>query len=170
MNRFAVAYVLDGLAGDKVNAIRRSCDPQSADVIDAHVTVAGPVNVEASEDDICSAVQQTAAGIAASDVVGIGGCGDFLPVTNTAFLTVSAPEVFIATHDKLIEALGWVEEYPFVPHLTVCEYLSRDETMSVCDQLNELSLDLRVRVDSLTVFSKQSGGKWLAIAKFPLVR
>lgn len=166
MERIAVACILSGAAGRAVDALRKQYDPQSAAAIPAHVTLAGPVDVE-SALGVDALIASCLVGQAAFPVR-VGGVATFLPSSATCYLRIGPVRQLTALHDLLISVLGWQEQWPYAPHVTITEYLSHEETSLVAEHLRHLTFCECDRVSSVTLLRKQPDGVWLPMNEFPL--
>jgi 2'-5' RNA ligase len=162
MRRLIIAHILSGYAAMEVDALRHQYDPRTAAAMEAHVTLAGPVDTDVPLLEIEAVVRQCAAEAESCDLV-IEGATTFLPTTSTAYLPVGPTDRLVALHDLLLGRLGWTEEYHYVPHVTVAEHLSPAQTEAVVKQLATVHIFVCDRLDSIALLEKSSTGKWASM-------
>jgi len=88
----------------------------------AHITVLPPRCLQGSEAEALAVVQQICRETNPFDV-SLGDVENFMPVTPTVFIRVAfAAYRLRELHDKMnIGALGYAEQWPYMPHLTVAK-------------------------------------------------
>lgn len=158
MRRLIVAHLLSGYAAMEVNALRHHYDPEAAATLGAHVTLAGAVDTDQPLSELAAILAQCAAEVEPFDLV-IEGVTTFLPTTSTVYLPVQPVERLTAVHDLLVARLGWQEQYPYVPHVTVAESLPPSETEAVERRLRPVRVFVQDRLDSLSLLELTPTGR-----------
>lgn len=168
--RLGVAYLLRGAARERAEALRQRFDPRSARALPAHVTLAGPVNVDTPLAEVRKALERVAQSTRPFPVA-IGGVSTFAPVSCTTFLEVEPREALAELNGTLRAELGWTAGYPYHPHVTVTEYLDPQSTEAV---YRELARDVRNGevlpdyLDRMTLLQKEGDGTWSEVETFEL--
>jgi 2'-5' RNA ligase len=165
--RVGIAYMLTGEAAQAVNALRQRYDPQTAAIIDAHVTLAGPSETATPLAEMVDTLRRCAVELLPFDLT-IGGVSTFLPVSRACFLEIEPRERLVALHDRLMSEFGWTEQQHFHPHVTITEYLSASETETVAAQLRTYAPTLKDRLSSLSFFYEETEERWNLAAQIPL--
>jgi 2'-5' RNA ligase len=168
MMRIAVAYMFEGEAAERLNELRRQYDPKSATNVDAHVTVAAPIEWP---EDMEAAANRLRSLLADEPpfTLTVNGVGTFLPDSPTCFAAVSPRERLTQIHDRIVEVLGSKERWPFKPHSTLTEYLSPDRTREVVVELSATRLHFECPVDHLSLLKQVKGGRWQPFFDLPLL-
>ena len=162
-----IVHMLTGEAATVVNALRRQYDPRTAVAIDAHLTLAGPWK---SEDPISSIEAElvSLADEAEPFELTITGARSFPPPTPVCYLGVEPVKQLVALHDALVRQLGWRDRFPYVPHVTIAEYLSGDETRTVLEEVRRLDVcvhdQLRV-LSRVSLVEKAPDGRWVIVSE-----
>lgn len=169
MRRLAIAYMLRGQAADIVNALRGKYDKQTAAAIDAHVTVAGPCDTDASIVGTIKVVGRCACNADPFELT-ITRPDTFLPTSSTSFFHIEPKERLVALHDQLVAELGWKEAFPYIPHVTITEYLPPAETVQVAQELDSIDIRGTGVLDAITLLQKGSDGRWVPLRQFRLGR
>ncbi len=166
MNRLAIAYLLKGKAALTINSLRQRYDVKTATAIAGHMTIAGPCNTEIPSSQIQDILARFATTLQPIPLT-IGGVETFLPRSVTCYLGISPQGPLKALHNTLISQLNWTERYPYHPHVTITENLTRARTEEAVDQLQSLNIHETDMLDSLTLLEEDSSGKWREIYKKP---
>jgi len=161
--------MLSGEGAMVVNALRRQYDPRTALAIDAHVTFAGPWDGEEPVSSIEAELVSVADELEPFELT-ITEVRSFLPTTPTCYLEVEPEKQLVALHDALVRRLGWRDSFPYVPHVTIAEYLSEEETAGVVEQLRRLELCVHDQVRKLRLVEKVSEGRWVVAKEVPIGR
>jgi len=169
MRHLLVAHLLSGYAAMEVNALRGQYDPRTAAALGAHVTLAGAVDTDAPLPQIEAVISQCAVETEPFDLV-IQGVTTFLPATSTVYLPVGPVDRLTALHDLLVARLGWQEQFPYVPHVTVAEFLPPPETEEVVRELRPIAVFVQDRLDALTLLERNGTGKWVPVLAYHLRR
>lgn len=169
MRSLIVAHILSGYAAMEVNALRHQYDPQAAATMGAHITLAGAVESDQPLPDIEAVINQCAAEVEPFDLV-IEGVMTFLPTTSTVYLPVRPADRLTAVHDLLVARLGWQEQYPYVPHVTVAESLPPSESVVVERRLRPISVFVQDRMDSLSLLELTPEGRAVMLFGYHLRR
>ena len=168
MNRLIVAHVLTGEAARRIDALRKRFDPKTAAAIDAHLTLAGPFDSEHGADHYVPRIRAVAGQYAPFEIT-IRGFGSFIPTSLTTFAQLADRTDVVAVHDALVNALRWKERYPYVPHVTITEYLDREDTTRVYEVLGQTTLEVSDTVSKLSLMQKGIDGRWESVRDIPLV-
>jgi 2'-5' RNA ligase len=165
MKRLAVAHMVSGKAAAVINALRQRHDPRTAAAIGAHISLAGPCDTPAPLDDLEAMLSRIAASARPFELT-IAGVATFLPVSSVCYLEVQPSEPLVGLHDLLVANLHWEEAFPYVPHVTVTEYLPPADTEAVALQLRALAICERDRLDTITLLEKAPDGRWAPLRTF----
>ncbi len=163
MERYlGIVSMLSGEAAEVVNRLREQYDPKTARAVGAHVTLAGPVTTEQPLTEIASVLAAVVEGSLPFDVT-ISGLRSFQPKSQTNYLGIAPVEKLAAVHDALVARLGWQERFEYVPHVTITEYLSAEETSAVASEMSQLDLRLTDQVQALTLVERDEHGVWQTV-------
>jgi len=166
--RIAVAYMFEGEAAERLNQLRREHDPKSAANVDAHVTVAAPIEWPGDMEAAAQVLRSLLAGEPPFTLT-VDGVGTFLPKSPTCFAVVEPRARLEELHDRIVDVLGSKERWPFAPHATISEYLSPKDTQELVDELARQPLHFTSRVDHLSLLKQVKGGRWQAFHDLPLL-
>src|SRR5277367_2843789 len=113
-----VAYVKDAV-GDFVATLRQELHPDLPH-LPAHLTLLPPRHLRGSEISALETLEEICGNVEPFEVV-LGEAETFVPVTPTVFIRVEqGASRMREVHDRLnTEALSAVEEWPYMPHLTI---------------------------------------------------
>ena len=167
MTRIAVAYLFEGAAAERLNKLRRTYDPESAATVDAHVTLAAPIEWNGTTADAADVLTELLRSEQAFELT-VDGVGTFLPASPTCFAVVGPRARLTALHDLIVAHLGSKERWPFVPHATICEYLTPERTAEVVKKLQPMPLHFQCHVDSVSLLRQVKGTRWQPIHELPL--
>ena len=167
MHRLIVAHMLTGEAADTINTLRERFDHLTHTRIRAHLTLAGPFDSPQLTQSVISAVAEITRRVPPTPLV-LCGFASFLPASYTTFACVNDADRIIALHDRLLEKLGWTEQYVYLPHVTITEYLDEAKTRYVSELLGQTPLLARDLVGALRLLRKDATGVWQCIESFPL--
>ena len=166
MKRLAIAHMVSGKAAAVINALRQQHDPRTAAAIGAHITLAAPCDTPTSVEDLEAALSRIAASAQPFELT-IAGVATFLPNSSVCYLEVQPSEPLVGLHDLLVANLHWQEAFPYVPHVTVTEYLPPADTEAVALQLRTLGTCQHDRLDAFTWLEKVPDGRWAPLRTFP---
>jgi len=165
--RLGIVHMLSGQAAETINKLRWKYDPKSARAVGAHVTLAGPFDTEAPLEEIKDTIDGIVKGIEPFDVQ-IEGVDTFLQNPFVCYFCIEPREKLASINSLLIAQLGWKDKFSYHPHVTVTEYLSREETEELFKQLQQLEIRMRDRMDKITLVERNEEGAWIPVAEFIL--
>jgi 2'-5' RNA ligase len=168
-----VTYVKDAV-GEFVATLRQELHPDLPH-LPAHLTLLPPRHLRGNEiaaletlEDVCSSVEPF-------EVV-LGEAETFVPVTPTVFIRVEDGAAHMRDlHDRLnTDALAAVEEWPYMPHLTIAklssETLAEQAYLTARDRWAEYRETRRIAIRELTFVCEQEPNRWTDLAGVPLGR
>jgi 2'-5' RNA ligase len=131
------------------------------------VTVFGPISWDGTIDDAVALLQPL---VAAQPpfVMSLEGVSTFLPDSPTCFVVVRTPGPFVDLHDAIARRFPSKEVWPYVPHATISEYLSVEDTAALVRTLEASAPCYEYRVDRLTLLRQTKGGVWEPAWVLPL--
>jgi 2'-5' RNA ligase len=165
--RLGIVHMLSGQAADTINKLRGKYDPKSARAVGAHVTLAGPFETDAPINEIEETITCSLKEVGQFDLE-IKGIDTFLPVSAACYFCIEPREKLASINSLLIAQLGWKDKFSYHPHVTVTEYLSREETEDLFKQLQQLEIRMRDRMDKITLVERNEEGVWIPVAEFSL--
>ena len=164
---YAVVAYLEGELAEWVENLRGELHPQHAH-LPAHITVLPPRPLCGVEGEAIEWLVQKCDTVEPFDVV-MGDVASFVPTTPTVFLRVAHAAYKIRElHDRMSGGpLDYVEELPFMPHLTIAKM----ETDERARQVYEIARDRWdryegshcARIEKLS-FVRGHDAKWTDIA------
>ncbi len=170
--RFAlVAYIKDPV-GKFVEELRQDLHPDLPE-FDAHVTVLPPRFLQGSEAAALDLVEEICSRTAPFEV-SFGEVETFNPVTPTVFIQVDrAAYRMRELHDQLsTRALMGVEEWPYMPHLTIVKMSSEVHAQEACrtarDRWSQYQGSRRAQIRELSFVREDSPSCWVDLAGIPL--
>jgi 2'-5' RNA ligase len=118
-SRYALVTYVRGPVGEFVEQLRRELHPTIAHMA-AHLTVLPPRELRGTEEAALEFLEEACRRVVPFDVE-LGDVETFLPTTPTVFIQVKrAAYKMRELHDQLSgKALGCVESWPYMPHLTI---------------------------------------------------
>jgi 2'-5' RNA ligase len=168
-----VAYVRDTV-GEFVATLRQELHPDLPH-LPAHLTLLPPRHLRGSEIAALEILEEVCGDVEPFEVV-LGEAETFVPVTPTVFIRVEqgAPRMH-DLHDRLnAEALSAVEEWPYMPHLTIAklstEALAAQAYLTARDRWAEYQGSRRIAIRELTFVCEQEQNRWKDLAGVPLGR
>src|SRR5579862_1959810 len=172
--RYALVAYVRNAVGEFVERLRQELHPDLPH-LPAHVTILPPRQLQGSElsaletlDDICSQAEPFE--------VTLGDVETFVPLNPTVFIHVAhAAYRMRELHDRLnTKALAAVEEWPYLPHLTIVkissEALAEQAYLYSRDRWAQFAGDRQVPVSELTFVREQENNRWLDLAGIPVGR
>jgi 2'-5' RNA ligase len=168
-----VAYVRDAV-GEFVAALRQELHPDLPH-LPAHLTIVPPRHLQGSEISALETLEEVCGQVEPFEVI-LGEAETFVPVTPTVFIRVEhgAPRMR-DLHDRLnIGALSAVEQWPYMPHLTIAklssEGLAEQAYLTARDRWAEYGGSRRIAIRELTFVCEQEENRWKDLAGVPLGR
>jgi 2'-5' RNA ligase len=168
-----VAYVRDAV-GELVATLRQELHPDLPH-LPAHLTILPPRHLQGSEIAALEILEEVCGGVEPFEVV-LGEAETFVPVTPTVFIRVEQGAARMRhLHDRLnTEALSAVEEWPYMPHLTIAklgsEALAEQAYLTARDRWAEYQGSRRIIIQELTFVCEQDENRWKDVAGVPLGR
>jgi 2'-5' RNA ligase len=168
-----VAYVKDAV-GEFVANLRQELHPDLPH-LPAHLTLLPPRHLQSSELSALETLEEVCGQVEAFEVV-LGEAETFVPVTPTVFIRVEqGAERMHDLHDRLnTEALSAVEEWPYMPHLTIAklssEPLAEQAYLTARDRWAEYGGSRSIAIRELTFVCEQEQNRWKDLAGVPLGR
>ena len=168
-----VAYVRDA-AGGFVATLRQELHPDLPH-LPAHLTLLPPRHLRGSELSALETLEEVCGNVEPFEVV-LGEAETFVPVTPTVFIRVEqGAQRMRELHDRLnTDALNAVEEWPYMPHLTIAklgsEALAEQAYLTARDRWAEYQGSRRIAIRELTFVCEQEQNRWKDLAGVPLGR
>ena len=169
---YAVVAYLPGRLGRFVNDLRRRLNPSHSCWL-AHVTILPPRSLQATLEEATAVLRQTCAGFNPFEIT-VNGLSTFWPVNGVVFLSIAAgSQRLVQLHDALNgEVLQQQEVYPYVPHITIAQQLSEEDTQAVLADASQrwahFDGDASFRVESLTLVQQLADNSWADLAPISL--
>ncbi len=166
-----VAYVRDAV-GDFVATLRQELHPDLPH-LPAHLTLLPPRHLRGSELAALETLEEVCGQVEPFEVV-LGEAETFVPVTPTVFIRVEQGSSRMRDlHDRLnTAALSAVEEWPYMPHLTIAklssEALAEQAYLTARDRWAEYQGSRRIAIRELTFVCEQEQNRWKDLAGVPL--
>jgi 2'-5' RNA ligase len=168
-----VAYVKSPV-GEFVENLRRELHPDLPHLA-AHVTILPPRLLHGTEAGALQELERIC-GEAEPFEVTLGDVETFIPLNPTVYIKVArAAERLCDLHDRLnAEALACVEEWPYLPHLTIvkmaAENLAQGALTIARQRWARFMGSRRILVDQLTFVREDLQNCWIDLAPVPLGR
>ncbi|MGH3056160.1 MAG: 2'-5' RNA ligase family protein [Gaiellaceae bacterium] len=173
-SRYAlVAYVRDAV-GEFVAALRRELHPDLPH-LPAHLTLLPPRHLRGSELSALETLEEICGRSEPFEVV-LGEGETFVPVTPTVFIRVEEGALRMRElHDRLnAGALSAVEEWPYMPHLTIAklssEAVAQAAYLTARDRWAQYQGSRRISIRELTFVCEEEPNRWKDLAGVPLGR
>jgi 2'-5' RNA ligase len=170
--RYALVAYVKGPVGEFVENLRRELHPELPQFA-AHLTLLPPRPLHGTENEALQALAAIC-GRAEPFEVALGGIDSFAPTTPTVYIRVSYGAMRMCElHEQLnSQALQFVEEWPYIPHLTIAKMPSEPAAMDALqiagERWEEYGASRRVLVDRLTFVREDSPNCWVDLAPVPL--
>ena len=172
--RYALVAYVRNAVGEFVENLRQELHPDLPH-LPAHVTILPPRRLQGGElaaletlEDVCSQVQPFE--------VTLGDVETFVPVTPTVFIRVAhGAHRMQELHDRLnTRALASVEEWPYMPHLTIVkvssEELAQKAYIFARDRWAMFEGSRHIPLSELTFVREEEQNRWVDLAGIPLGR
>lgn len=167
MYSWGVVHFLTGAAAEAVDSLRMRFDPETAAVVNAHVTLAGGFQTTLPAKDYAGGIASVASRFHAFTIA-LDGFDTFMPTSCANFARLDEVGRLVAIHDALIQSLQMDERYPYHPHVTITEYLGADDTIRAQRTLSHIPLKVTDLVAKLSLVEKDADGKWQVVQEFSL--
>ncbi|MFZ0283895.1 MAG: 2'-5' RNA ligase family protein, partial [Terriglobales bacterium] len=141
----------------------------------AHLTLLPPRHLRGSELAALETLEEVCGLVEPFEVV-LGEAETFVPVTPTVFIRVEQGSARMHDlHDRLnTDALNGVEEWPYMPHLTIAklssESVAEQAYLTARDRWAEYAGSRRIGIRELTFVCEQEQDRWKDLAGVPLGR
>jgi 2'-5' RNA ligase len=168
-----VAYVRDAV-GEFVATLRQELHPDLPH-LPAHLTLLPPRHLRGTELAALEKLEEVCGNVEPFEVV-LGEAETFVPVTPTVFIRVEQGASRMRDlHDRLnTQALSAVEEWPYMPHLTIAklgsEVLAEQAFLTARDRWAEYLGSRHIAIRELTFVCEQEQNRWKDLAGVPLGR
>jgi 2'-5' RNA ligase len=172
--RYALVAYVRNAVGEFVEKLRQELHPDLPH-LPAHVTILPPRRLQGEElaaletlEDICSQAEPFE--------VTLGDVETFIPVTPTVFIRVAhGAHRMRDLHDRLnTKALTAVEEWPYMPHLTIVklstEDLAQQAYLFARDRWALFEGSRHIPLNELTFVREEDQNRWVDLAGIPLGR
>jgi len=172
--RYALVSYVRSSVGRFVERLRQELHPDLPH-LPAHLTILPPRQLRGSElfalqtlEEMCSRAEPFE--------VELGEVETFIPVTATVFIDVAhSGHLMRELHNRLnTQALAAVEEWPYMPHLTIAKMSSRELAeqayLVARDRWAEFTGSRMVTLKELTFVREESENHWIDLAGLPLGR
>ena len=172
--RYALVTYVRNAVGEFVENLRQELHPDLPH-LPAHVTILPPRRLQGGElaaleilEDICSQAQPFE--------VTLGDVETFIPVTPTVFIRAAhGAHRMHELHDRLnTQALASVEEWPYMPHLTIVkvssEELAQKAYIFARDRWAMFEGSRHIPLSELTFVREQEQNRWVDLGRIPLGR
>ena len=170
--RYALVAYVKGPVGEFVESLRRELHPDLPHFA-AHLTLLPPRPLQGTEN---AALQVLAAicGRTEPFEVTLGGMDSFAPTTPTVYIRVAYGAMQMCElHEQLnTQALQFVEEWAYIPHLTIAKMPSEaaaEQALRIAGQRwEQYTGGRRVLLERLTFVREESPNCWIDLAPVPL--
>jgi 2'-5' RNA ligase len=172
--RYALVTYVRNAVGEFVENLRQELHPDLPH-LPAHVTILPPRRLQGGElaaleilEDICSQAHPFE--------VTLGDVETFIPVTPTVFIRAAhGAHRMHELHDRLnTQALASVEEWPYMPHLTIVkvssEELAQQAYIFARDRWAMFEGSRHIPLNELTFVREQEQNRWVDLGRIPLGR
>jgi 2'-5' RNA ligase len=172
--RYALVAYVRNAVGEFVEKLRQELHPDLPH-LPAHVTILPPRRLQGEElaaletlEDVCSQAEPFE--------VTLGDVETFIPVTPTVFIRVAhGAHRMRDLHDRLnTKALTAVEEWPYMPHLTIVklstEDLAQQAYLFARDRWALFEGSRHIPLNELTFVREEDQNRWVDLAGIPLGR
>ncbi|CAH0344517.1 YjcG family protein [Bacillus sp. CECT 9360] len=159
--KYGVAIFPSKNLQDKANSYRKRYDPHYA-LIPPHITIKGAF--EASDTEIKNVAEKLSQISSDSKpfTLNVLKVSSFQPVNNTIYFKVELTPELKKLHETLHskDFFKSINEYAFVPHITIGQQLSDDEHSDVFGQSRMLDVTHSEEVDRFHLLYQLENGSW----------
>jgi 2'-5' RNA ligase len=172
--RYALVGYVRSSVGKFVESLRQELHPQLPHLA-AHVTVLPPRCLQGSELSALETLEEVCAQVSPFEII-LGDVDTFCPATPTVFIRVAESAQFLhQLHERLnIEALSYLEEWPYMPHLTIVKMSTEEQAkeayLTARDRWAQFSGNRRIDLKELTFVREDAPNRWVDLAGVPLGR
>ena len=170
--RYALVAYVKGPVGEFVENLRRELHPELPHFA-AHLTLLPPRPVRGTESEALQ-ILSAVCGRTEPFEVTLGGMDSFAPTTPTVYIRVAYGAMQMCElHDQLnTQALEFIEEWPYIPHLTIAKMPSEaaaEKAFHIAGQRwEEYTGSRRILLERLTFVREESPNCWIDLAPVPL--
>jgi 2'-5' RNA ligase len=170
--RYALVAYVKGPVGEFVENLRRELHPELPHFA-AHLTLLPPRPLQGSENEALQVLAEVCSQAEPFEVT-LGGMESFIPTTPTVYIRVAhAASVLGELHDRLnTRALAFVEEWPYIPHVTIAKMPSEqaaEQALEIArEHWEQYSGSRRILLDRLTFVREDAQNCWVDLAPVPL--
>ncbi|MEK4484904.1 YjcG family protein [Psychrobacillus sp. FSL H8-0484] len=153
---------------DFANSYRKRYDPHYA-LITPHMTIKGVF--EADENEIKTIAQKVAEIVKEHKpfTLKTAKVSSFAPVTNAIYFKVEPTDELLSLHDDLNSIrLSDLENYAFVPHITIAQKMNASEHDDIYPQLKMIGAEFEEEIDRLHLLYQLEDGSWTVYETFRL--
>ncbi|HKH98235.1 MAG TPA: 2'-5' RNA ligase family protein [Candidatus Sulfotelmatobacter sp.] len=172
--RYALVAYVKGPAGEFVENLRRELHPHLPHLA-AHLTILPPRPLEGTESAALQQIERICSEEEPFEV-NLGGVETFIPVTPTIFIRVErAATRMNKLHSRLnAGVLGFHEEWPYIPHLTIVKMTTEQEANDACSMATgrwaRYAASRRILLERLTFVREDAQNHWVDLAPVQLGR
>lgn len=151
---------------DAANSYRKRYDPHYA-LIPPHITLKSPFEI--NEDQVDELIKELKHVANDTDpfTININKCSTFAPVTNTIYFKIEAIEQLKNLYDKIQKSkFPSMEEYSFVPHITIAQKISEGEYSDVRGILEMTHVQFEDYIDRFHLVYQLENGSWTVYESF----
>lgn len=173
-SRYALVAYLRNSVGEFVESLRRDLHPELPHLA-AHLTILPPRPLQGSEARAIQEIEEICRKVEPFEVT-LGEVETFIPVTATVFIRVAhAATRMQELHDRLNrDALGCIEELPYVPHLTIAKMGTEELAWKAFEVARRrwarYSGSRHIALEELTFVREHQQNRWVDLAPVPLGR
>jgi len=170
--RYALVAYVKSPIGDFVENLRRELHPDLPSFA-AHLTLLPPRLLQGTEGEALQSLA-TICGQAEPFEVTLGDMQTFVPTTPTVYIRVAYGAARMQElHDQLNkQALAFVEEWPYIPHLTIAKMADQRAAEKALgtsrERWRQFPGSRRFLFDRLTFVREDSPNCWVDLAPVPL--
>jgi 2'-5' RNA ligase len=172
--RYALVAYVTSPAGEFVEELRRELHPDLSHLA-AHITILPPRPLQGTESTALQTLERLCAEQQPFEVT-LGGVETFFPITPTVYIRVDdAASRICDLHARLnAGALGFCEEWTFIPHLTIVKMSHQAAAQKAfriaVERWARYSGSRRILLEKLTFVREDCENQWLDLAPVPLGR
>jgi 2'-5' RNA ligase len=170
--RYALVAYVKGPVGEFVEKLRQELMPGLPQFA-AHLTLLPPRPLRGTENEALQVLARIC-GRAQPFEVTLGGMDSFAPTTPTVYIRVAYGAMRMCElHEQLnTQALEYVEEWAYIPHLTIAKMPSEAAAVEALrtagERWEEYKGSRLVLLDRLTFVREDSPSCWIDLAPVPL--
>jgi 2'-5' RNA ligase len=172
--RYALVAYVKGPAGEFVQNLRRELHPDLPHLA-AHLTILPPRPLQGAESAALEVLERICS-VEEPFEVTLGAVDTFIPVTPTVFIRVDGGASRMSElHRRLSEgALGFHEEWPYIPHLTIVKMTGEQAALEAGRIASErwagYPASRRILLERLSFVREDAQNCWVDLAAVVLGR